>query len=136
MSLRSVLPGLLLTALAACGGGEPPSDGGAESPSEVGVMDVVARGLTFDAPDSVPSGWTTIRFRNESPMIHFAVVERMPEGYGAAEQQEAVAPVFQDGMNLLADGDVDGAMARFGDLPAWFGEIVFMGGPGLTSHET
>jgi hypothetical protein len=134
MSVRSVLAGLLLTTLPACGGGEPPSDGpDAETPAEVGVMEVVARGLTFDAPDSIPSGWTTIRFRNESPMIHFAAVERMPEGYGAAEQQEVVAPVFQDGMNLLAEGDVDGAMARFGALPAWFGEIVFMGGPGLTS---
>jgi hypothetical protein len=96
-------------------------------------MNVVARGLSFEAPAEVPLGWTTIRFENLSPMVHFVVVERLPEGQGASSQQELVAPVFQRGMDLIAAGDMDGAMAEFGTLPPWFGDIVFMGGPGLTS---
>ena len=95
-------------------------------------MNVVARGLTLEAPGEIPSGWTTIRFVNDSPMTHFVVVERIPDGQGVASQQEEIAPVFQDGMDLLATGDVDAALARFGELPPWFGEIVFLGGPGLT----
>jgi len=115
----------------ACAPGEqaPPATGAPESP---GVVEVTALGTTFDAPDSIPSGWTTFRFRNASEMTHFALVERLPEGQGIASQQAEVAPVFQDGMNLLAAGDVDGAMARFGELPEWFGGIAFVGGPGLT----
>ncbi len=97
-----------------------------------GVVDVIARGLTFEAPDTIPSGWTTFRFRNESGVVHFAVLERLPDGMGLEEQQQEVAPVFQAGMDLLNAGKMDAALAKFGELPEWFGRIVFMGGPGLT----
>jgi hypothetical protein len=106
---------------------------GACAPSDRNVVDVIARGLTFEAPDELPSGWTTFRFKNESGMIHFAVLERVPEGVGVEEHQEQVAPVFQEGMNLLNAGEGDAALQKFGELPEWFGQIVFMGGPGLTS---
>lgn len=106
---------------------QPPSD------ADAGTVEVVARGLTFEAPDSIRTGWTTFRFRNESGMIHFAVVERLPEGVGVREQQQQVAPVFQRGMDLLNAGKADAAMREFGELPEWFGQVVFMGGPGLTS---
>lgn len=112
-----------------------PAEGGgsASTQSAPGVVDVVARGLTFEMPDTIPSGWTTFRFVNESGYVHFGLVERMPDGYGVADQQEEVAPVFQAGMDLLAAGQVDSALAAFGDVPAWFGDIEFVGGPGLTS---
>jgi hypothetical protein len=98
-----------------------------------GVMTVMARGLSFEAPDTVSAGWVTIRFRNEAPLTHFALVERLPDSVGAREQQAQVAPVFQQGMDLLAAGQPDSAMAAFGHLPAWFGQVVFLGGPGLTA---
>ncbi len=127
----------LATVLVILTGGCAPSD---DTPSASldgsdtqGVVDVIARGLTLMAPDEIPSGWTTFRFSNESPMIHFVLVERVPDGQGIESQQAQVAPVFQDGLDLLGAGEVDAALERFGDLPAWFGEIVFLGGPGLTS---
>ncbi len=95
------------------------------------VVEIVARGLTFEAPDSIPSGWTTFRFRNESGMTHFALFDLMPAGYGVAAHQTELAPVFQKGMDLLNAGKPDEAMAAFGELPAWFGEVRFVGGPGL-----
>ncbi len=52
-----------------------------------GVVEVIARGLTLEAPDEIPSGWTTFRFRNESPMTHFAVVESVPDGRGSESHQ-------------------------------------------------
>jgi hypothetical protein len=97
------------------------------------VVDVTARGLELIMTDEVPSGWITFRFSNETDMTHFAVIERAPTGIGVAEQQADVAPVFQKGMDLLNAGNPDAAFAAFGELPEWFGEIVFMGGPGLTS---
>jgi hypothetical protein len=66
------------------------------------VVEVVARGLSFEMPSEIPSGWTTLRFRNVSPMTHFAVIERVPEGQGLVSQQEAVAPVFQEDQDLSA----------------------------------
>ncbi len=93
-------------------------------------MTIVARGLTFEAPDSIPSGWNTFRFVNESEMVHFAILERLPEGITIKEQQAEVAPVFQEGFRLLNAGQVDSALAEFGTLPEWYGRVVFAGGPG------
>lgn len=118
-----------LTLTAGCaGGGAPPEDSGDDS-----IMHVTARGLTFEAPTEVPSGWTTIRFQNESGMVHFALVERLPGGKGVKEQQDEIAWVFQAGMDQLNAGDVDAATQAFGQVPEWFGDIVFLGGPGLTA---
>ena len=118
--------------LAGCGPAEndaPPVDGTAD----VGVVEVVARDLTLVAPDTVPPGWTTFRFVNTSPMAHFAIVQRLPEGRDVTSHQSEIAPVFQRGFDRLAAGDTEGAMAAFGALPSWFADVVFMGGPGMTS---
>lgn len=102
-------------------------------PRSGSVVEIVARGLQFEAPNEIESGWTTFRFRNESAMIHFALLQRVPDGVGIEEQQRQVAPVFQEGMNLLNAGETDAAMQKFGEVPEWFGQIVFTGGPGLLS---
>lgn len=129
---RARLATVLLILVGACAQSEDRRPE-ADAPGAGSVVEVTARGLSFEAPDEIASGWTTFRFRNESPFIHFALVERVPEGTGIEAQQQEVAPVFQEGMDLLAAGDVDAALQKFGQLPAWFGEIVFLGGPGLTS---
>jgi hypothetical protein len=129
-TMKTALPLVLALALVLLGCDHLfPGDDGA--PDAENVVEVTAVGLDLEAPDEIPSGWTTFRLNNESAMIHFAVLERLPEGIGIEEQQEEVAPVFQEGMNHLNDGEIDAAMAAFGQLPAWFGEIVFLGGPGL-----
>ena len=132
---------LLAALLASCSPGEREASSGeassepaATAPAQGdGVVEIVARGLTLEGPSEIPSGWTTIRLRNESPMTHFALVERIPPGQSLETQQAEIAPVFQEGMDLLAAGDGDAALAKFGELPAWFGEIAFLGGPGLTA---
>lgn len=98
-----------------------------------GIFNITITGLSFAAPDQIPSGWTTFRVNNTSPMVHFAVVEKFPDGFGVAEQQQELAPLFQQGMDLLRQGDAEAAKAKFAELPEWFGRIVFFGGPGLTS---
>jgi len=101
--------------------------------SDLNVVEVTVRGLEFEAPDEIPSGWATFRLNNVSGMIHFAALQRLPEGVALKDQQEQVAPVFQKGMDLLNAGKTDAAMEKFGELPEWFGQIVFTSGPGLTS---
>ncbi|MGD8320193.1 MAG: hypothetical protein PVJ02_07060 [Gemmatimonadota bacterium] len=138
-SPRFELTALLTIAVVGCQGDRPApdampaSDATAAADATPGLVELTAVDRTFQGPDSVEAGWVTIRFTNASTMTHFAVVERMPEGYGVAEQQEQVAPIFQDGMDLLAAGKADEAMAKFGEVPEWFGQIVFTGGPGLTA---
>lgn len=122
-AVLTVIGGLALASAGCAERGEMPS---------ANVLHVTARGLEFDAPDTVASGWTTVRFTNESDLIHFALVERLPEGAGIEDQQE-LAAIFQEGMDLLNAGEADAAMETFGTLPEWFGEIVFLGGPGFVS---
>jgi uncharacterized cupredoxin-like copper-binding protein len=116
--------------LVGCAGERPTVSRPAPVP---GVVDVTIETMDFQMPDSIPSGWTTFRTTNKSAMIHLGLVERMPEGYGLRQQQDQIAPVFQEGMNLIIAGDMEGALAKFGELPEWFGEIEFLGGPGLIS---
>lgn len=116
--------------LVGCARKEPTLEAPAPTP---GVVDVTIETMDFQMPDSILSGWTTFRVNNKSAMIHLGVVERMPEGYGLREQQDEIAPVFQQGMDLIIAGDMEGALAKFGELPEWFGQIVFLGGPGLMS---
>ena len=119
----------LMVALALASSGCAGCDG-TPSPN---VVEVIARGLVFEAPDEIPSGWTTFRLKNESSLTHFAVLERLPEGIGIKDQHEQIAPVFQEGMDLLNAGNSDAAMEKFGELPEWFSQIVFMSGPGVTA---
>ena len=139
MRPRFALPlvGAVLLFPSACGGDRESSgsaaSAAASSASDPGVFEIVAVDRTFQAPDSAPAGWTTFRFSNASTMTHFAVVEHMPAGIGIEEQQKEAAPVFQDGLDLMLAGRAEEAAAKFGELPAWFGDIVFFGGPGLTA---
>lgn len=106
---------------------------GQEDQAEANVIELRAVGLRFEGPGEAPAGWTTIRFDNQSGMIHFAVIERLPEGVTIEDQAREVVPPFQAGMDSIIAGDMDGAMAAFAALPAWFGDVVFLGGPGLLS---
>lgn len=121
---------LLLTSFG-CGNPTQPVREPAPDP---GLVEVTIHSMDFQMPDVIPSGWTTFRVDNRSPMAHLGVIERMPEGFGLREQQDQIAPVFQEGMNLINAGDMDAAVAKFGELPQWFGDIVFFGGPGLMSE--
>lgn len=134
----TILSTLLLPLAFACAPSEE-GDAGAEtgeaqsSMATGNVVDVTAVGFTFQVPDSIPSGWTTFRFVNSSAMIHFALVWKLPEAASIEEHQEVAARVFQEGYELMLAGGMDAANAKFGELPAWFGDLVAMGGPGLTA---
>ena len=129
---RSLIVATLVTTLALVSFGCVSGDNTPRTPpvgSNVVEMSVID--LMFEAPDEVPSGWTTIRLKNTSGMTHFAILERLPEGIGIEEQQREIASVFQAGMDLLNKGKVDDATEMFGTLPDWFNDVVFTGGVGF-----
>lgn len=98
------------------------------------VLEIVARGHVFElSADEIPSGWTTIRLRNESDEPHFALFGRMPLGRGLEDSVREVVPPFQEAMDLIMAGEVDAGFAALGALPAWYGDVVYTGGPGMVS---
>lgn len=77
--------------------GDRPDAAGISDPA---VVELEAVGLTFEGPSEATPGWTTIRLNNgESGLAHFAVLQRMPDDRGIADQQTEIAPVFQQGMD-------------------------------------
>ena len=106
------------------------------SPSGTNVVDIVSRGLHFDAPDVIPAGWTTFRFRNETGGTHFVALEKMPLVEGAQKTLEdskaEVVPVFQNIMDSLAGVPLSSPGSGLA-VPEWYGGVVLTGGPGLVA---
>lgn len=115
--------------LAACEREEPEP----LAPPEPNVFQIITTLTDFQASHTVAAGWITFRYTNNSQMPHFALVEDLPEGITIEDVESVTAPLFQDGMDLILEGRPEDAAAKFAELPEWFGEVVFTGGPGLTS---
>lgn len=98
------------------------------------VVEVVSTGLHFDAPDAIPAGWATFRFRNLTGSTHFVILEKMPFADGEqktlADSEAEVVPVFQNFMDLFSGTELSFPDAGL-TLPTWYSQVVFMGGPGL-----
>ncbi|MDX1665370.1 MAG: hypothetical protein R3272_16370, partial [Candidatus Promineifilaceae bacterium] len=122
---------LLVAGLAAgpTSAASPPHSSGV--PANANVVELTAHHLEFKGPTEIPSGWTTVRLKNESEHVHFALFARYPEGRGVEDHQQIIAPIFQEGSELLWAGQLAEAFATFGQLPAWYFDVVITGGPGL-----
>lgn len=134
---HSVTPILMMLA---CSGEAPIPDGSESSVPITSALEVTAiydaatdQHLFRVSADTIPSGWTTIRFTNASPMLHFVFLDHLPGERTGDDLLAEVSPVFQESMDLTLAGRPDEAQAAFGGLPEWFGELVFRGGPGFTS---
>jgi hypothetical protein len=94
---------------------------------------VVSTGMNFDLPAEIPSGWTTFKYENRSGETHFFVLEKLPEGKSIENTRNEVVPVFNRAMDFINTGNSEQGFAEFSELPAWFFDVVFTGGPGLIS---
>jgi len=143
--IRAAAAAGLILLLAACGrepaqppavAAETPAAVAAESPApqpQPYVVDLRAVGMTFEGPSEIPSGWTTFRFTNASPMIHFALIDAPPPGVSVERLSAELAVPFQHAMDAMNAGDEEAVNAAFASFPEWVGEIARMGGPGLLS---
>jgi hypothetical protein len=91
------------------------------------------RHLFQTSADTVRAGWTTFRFTNASPMLHFVFLDHLPGDRTSEELLREVSPIFQESMDLVIAGRPEESTEPFSRLPEWFEDLVFRGGPGLTS---
>lgn len=142
---RALLTGVLALGLAALGCEDTVTDPSVGLETSSGnadragpnVVHVAAEDHAFvTSHQEIASGWTTFRFQNRSHAPHFLIIEKMPEVEGdqkTVEDSEAeVVPVFQNILDSFRDEAPSFPDAGFA-LPGWYGDVVFMGGPGLTS---
>lgn len=102
------------------------------------TIEVIAEDFALSAPDEIPSGWTTIRFRNEGAEPHFVLVSRLPEGKTIDDYENDLSSEFNRAWHAVRDGEMsqDEAMGELmGSLPEWFAGLEFLGGTGITAPE-
>ncbi len=80
------------------------------------------------------AGWNTLRLTNNSAMVHFAMLTKLPEGRDIDDHKN-LAAVFQNIMDNINGKEIsvpDAGMA----VPAWYSDSsVVYGGPGFVSPE-
>lgn len=96
-------------------------------------IEIVTNIMDFQMPDTLKSGWNTFKYVNKSTETHFFLLDKYPEGKTIENTIAEVGPPFDNGMVFIMEGKMEEAMAEFGKLPEWFGDIVFTGGSGLVS---
>lgn len=100
---------------------------------ETKVINVITKSMEFYAPDTIPSGWNTFVYENQSTEPHFILLDKYPEGITIENTLKEVAPAFEEGVALIMEGKMEESMEAFGKLPEWFSQVVFSGGTGLIS---
>ena len=131
-----ILMAILISAcLSSCDSSKSKNDSDTNA-NKAGTIDVVSKSLNFEVKDTVPSGWTTFVFHNESPNTHFFVLEKYPEGKTLDSAKKTVIPIFDVAMDSIMAGNNKAGMAEFANLPPWFNEVKFVGGAGLTAPGT
>ncbi|SFZ94305.1 hypothetical protein SAMN05428642_10459 [Flaviramulus basaltis] len=96
-------------------------------------IDYTTVSMEFKGPDTIPSGWNSIKYENKSNETHFLVFEKYPEGKTIDSTKSQVFPVFDKGMDLINAGKNEEGFTAFNSLPAWFFQVAFNGGVGLVS---
>lgn len=107
-----------------------------EPAGDISIVEISAEDYAFDAPAEIPSGWTTMRFKNEGEEHHFVFLSRLPEGKTIHHYETELSARFNDVWYAIRDEGVemDDAMAMLGEsLPEWFADLAFVGGPGIVA---
>lgn len=99
------------------------------------TVDIKAEDYSFQAPDEIVSGWTTIKYENAGEESHFLLLTRIPDEVTYDEYVASILPPFNDIWYALRDGEIDQEQAvqdLGAQLPEWFWSVEFMGGAGIT----
>jgi len=97
------------------------------------ILSLEIVGWSFVGPTEIHSGWTTIRIKNDSGMTHHGLVYRLPDGITEEMVNEQVVGPIQESLTANIAGDLDRAAEIMQTIPAWIGDFVYMGGPGMIS---
>ena len=100
---------------------------------ERNVVDVTAKDYSFHSKDTIPSGWTTFRFKNEGHAHHFFFLTLLPENADFHSYINELGPAFGVTWDSLKNGmDKVQAGALLGSLiPDWYANAKTMGGAGI-----
>lgn len=103
-----------------------------DKPENAGMLEIVATDYAFDAPEKIPSGWTTIEFINDGEDPHMLLFHLLPVGKTLDHFAGELYPPVNEWWMAVRDDGMDPSEARqVANLPAWFGDAQWMGGAGF-----
>lgn len=100
------------------------------------IIEIVTNDMDFQTLDTIPSGWNTFRYINNSNETHFFLMDKYPEGKTILDFEKEITPPFQNGMDLIVQGKSNEAFEEFSKLPEWYSEVIYSGGSGLVSPKS
>jgi len=120
---------------------DAPVETSADGPNDIYVVEISAvetnpQDFAFLAPPEIPSGWITLRMKNEGEQPHFLLLRRLPDGVTFGEFTAEVSRPFDDLYAEYRAGEksrTEMLEELGGALPAWFASAQSMGGVGLTA---
>ena len=130
---RALILFCFLAGISACDRTDDKAQQTSRTPDPTNIVEIDATAMRFVGPDSIPSGWTTIRLNNRDNMLHFAMVVRLPDHVTAIMYSDDLGAKFQQGYDLILEGRGEEAGAVFGSLPEWISRLSYHGGPGFIS---
>lgn len=140
MKNSSVLCAIIIAfMLSACSSGEQENSASNENDieTEILVFEVKAYNYAFMAPDTIPSGWTNLRFSNARGMeIHELGLAKLPEGKTIMDYLGEIFPPWRSALKQAQSGEIKAD--EIGNvasemLPAWNSEIEYVKSRGLIS---
>ncbi len=114
---------------------EPTTATSADAMSAPPVIEVITTDYAFTAPPKFPSGWVTLRMKNEAEQSHFLVLWRLPEDKDFGDYSAEIVAPFSSLYKEYRAGMLDQAAffeALLAALPDWY-PVESRGGLGLTS---
>lgn len=100
------------------------------------IIEVTAKDFVFAVEDSIPSGWSTFKMKNNGMMEHFFFLTKLPDTIVFDDYVNGVGAAFGKSWIAYKHGEVDkaGAYGILGaNLPVWYPNAVAMGGIGMIS---
>ena len=98
------------------------------------AISILAEDYAYQAPDQIPSGWTTIEFENHGNENHFLLVAKIPDGKNLDDYTSDIVMPFNEVWYALRDDGLEQELVfeKLGPkLPEWFADIEFVGGTGI-----
>jgi len=95
---------------------------------------IIAEDYAYQAPNQIPSGWTTMQFENHGNEDHFLLVAKVPDGKTLEDYTTQIVMPFNEVWYALRDDGLEQELVfekLMPNLPEWFAGIEFMGGTGI-----
>ncbi len=125
--MKYVLAVVVTAIMAGCSGSERKTETTAENPVPTKIQ-ISSNTLDIIMPDTLSAGLNHLVYQNKSDMTHFLLFNKVPDSISIREYSQQLTKPFQEVMDAISNNQEPP-----NNFPAWLGDMVNMGGVGLTS---